>query len=343
MKNKKYSVHKHTVIANRLAFRVFMKQQGKSHLVADIEAQQIDLDSLPTDRVPLDAVTRDTKLAANVAQEPNLGLKIIDLVNINITPLYKAMDLARGPLKQYLDTIPLLMTLRLASRYFQVLSEVVLLEVEEIGRNKVVVNFIPTQPDDVSYHQIEGAVLGLTKLVSTFNDLWPQAVNFSHVPDQLDYSIYERCFRQTPNFAHEHTQLVYEIDEELALQDAPLLLNPMTNLLEHQFPDLNYRDKVILILNTILGFVEPTRENVAGFLNLSISSLQRRLKEEGHSYNSILLETRKQRAHDYLAKQHANIEDLAFLLGYRAKSQFFKAFKQWYKLTPAEYKAQLKS
>ncbi|NRA23856.1 MAG: helix-turn-helix transcriptional regulator [Oleispira sp.] len=70
---------------------------------------------------------------------------------------------------------------------------------------------------------------------------------------------------------------------------------------------------------------------------MSVSSLQRRLREEGTSFQKGLWVARKSLAHDYLIDQKMSATDVAFLLGYQFSSQFFKAFKVWVKMTPMEY------
>lgn len=42
-------------------------------------------------------------------------------------------------------------------------------------------------------------------------------------------------------------------------------------------------------------------------------------------------------AHQYLIEQELSATDVAFLLGYQSSSQFFKAFKRWYAMTPIVY------
>jgi len=78
-------------------------------------------------------------------------------------------------------------------------------------------------------------------------------------------------------------------------------------------------------------------------LSISIRTLQRRLDEEGHTFNELLLEVRKQRVVEYLSYQQITVEQLSLLLGYKAKSQFLKAFRTWFGVTPKEYRAKINS
>lgn len=43
----------------------------------------------------------------------------------------------------------------------------------------------------------------------------------------------------------------------------------------------------------MMGMIPPTRKNLADSMNISVSTLQRRLDEEGTSFQEVLEETRK--------------------------------------------------
>mgnify|MGYP000571274207 FL=1 len=73
-------------------------------------------------------------------------------------------------------------------------------------------------------------------------------------------------------------------------------------------------------------------------MSISVSTLQRKLRVQQTSFKELLLETRQTMAHELLITHQRNVSDMAFLLGYQSSSQFFKAFKKWFDLTPLEYK-----
>lgn len=340
MNKAKFSVHKQTVMANRIGFRMWANKNNKGDLIPGLDSRCIDLDAIVGDRVPLDIITSEVRRAAELANEANLGLKVIELVDIRITSLGMAIRQALLPLQQQELSLPLDRLLRLVGRYFQILSEVVGVEVAEVA-DGVVVSFNPCAPDDVSYHQVEGAVYGLVKLINSFDNSMPERINFSHVPDSLDYSIYQHCFGCLPQFSTAATQLFYRTDVCSEGDTLPLLLSPLVQLHEKQFPHINYAERIRLLLLTTLGFVEPTRDNIAGIMNVSVSSLQRRLRVDGVNFNQLLLAVRQQLVKKYLLTAGMTSEKLAFLLGYKAKSQFLKAFRQWFDMTPKQFREKL--
>lgn len=337
MKKTAVTVHKQTVMANRIGFRIWAGKNNKNALIPQLESQYVNLDEYTSDRVPLEIITREVRLAAELAQEANLGLAVIDLIDIRITSLGRAIQQVIRPLQQQQLALPVEVLLHITGRYFQVLSEVVAVDVCH-QREGICMTFSPRMPDIVSYHQVEGAVYGLVRLVAHFNQRMPDVVRFSHVPNALNYDMYLQCFDCLPDFAADQTQLIYQLQPQQEVMSLPLLLSPVIHLHEKQFPDLNYSERIRLLLNTILGVIEPTRDNIANIMNLSVSSLQRRLKQDQVSYHQLLLEVRLQRVKEYIHQPGMTSEKLAFLLGYKAKSQFLKAFRQWFGKTPQQFR-----
>lgn len=70
-----------------------------------------------------------------------------------------------------------------------------------------------------------------------------------------------------------------------------------------------------------------------------ISALLRR--ETGHSFSEILLEQRMKRAVILLKETGLSVEEISLMLGYSNSSNFYKAFKDYFHLTPREFIASL--
>ncbi|NCC00172.1 MAG: AraC family transcriptional regulator [Clostridia bacterium] len=60
-------------------------------------------------------------------------------------------------------------------------------------------------------------------------------------------------------------------------------------------------------------------------------------KELGRSFSEILLEQRMERAIALLKGTDLSIEDIAAMLGYSNNSNFYKAFREYYHMSPREY------
>jgi AraC-like DNA-binding protein len=87
----------------------------------------------------------------------------------------------------------------------------------------------------------------------------------------------------------------------------------------------------------------PSTATVARALGLSERTLQRRLKERGTSFERLLSEVRHQRMLELLSQQSLSVEAVARATGYRDPSSFHRAFRAWTGVTPAVYRARLKS
>ena len=74
-------------------------------------------------------------------------------------------------------------------------------------------------------------------------------------------------------------------------------------------------------------------------LRLSRRTLQRRLKAEKTSFQKVLEEVRRELAVLFLSDERLKSFDIAMLLGYSNLSTFTTAFKSWYDMPPAQYRA----
>jgi AraC-like DNA-binding protein len=77
---------------------------------------------------------------------------------------------------------------------------------------------------------------------------------------------------------------------------------------------------------------------VARRLGQSERTLQRRLGEEGLSFQKLVDDARRELAEGLLAKSHYSLAEVAFLTGFSEQSAFNRAFKRWMNQTPAAYR-----
>lgn len=91
-----------------------------------------------------------------------------------------------------------------------------------------------------------------------------------------------------------------------------------------------------LIANSYLHL--QSLEAVASIFNVSVRTLQRKLKEEGVSFLDIVEEVRKSLALHYIRRNSSSVKEIALILGYAESSGFVRAFKRWTGRTPADYR-----
>ena len=97
------------------------------------------------------------------------------------------------------------------------------------------------------------------------------------------------------------------------------------------------RDRIenFLLANAYLGI--PALEAVAANLNVSERSLQRKLQEEGVTYQQLADSTRKSLAIHYLNSGQYPVKEVSYILGYNELSAFNRAFRRWTGTTPVSY------
>jgi AraC-like DNA-binding protein len=74
--------------------------------------------------------------------------------------------------------------------------------------------------------------------------------------------------------------------------------------------------------------------DVARSLAVSTRTLQRRLQDEGTSYQEALTTTRESLANHYLRNETMSVGQISFLLGYENPNSFYRAFHSWTGETP---------
>jgi AraC-like DNA-binding protein len=87
-----------------------------------------------------------------------------------------------------------------------------------------------------------------------------------------------------------------------------------------------------------LGIGAFSRQEVADRLNMSASTLQVKLAQNGTSFQKILEDTRHELALGYMTQSRLSITEIAFMLGFSDLSNFIRAFKRWTGKSPTEFK-----
>lgn len=77
---------------------------------------------------------------------------------------------------------------------------------------------------------------------------------------------------------------------------------------------------------------------VASELGMSERTLQRRLTEEGTTFNQLLTQVRHNQAREYLSNPSLDIKEVAFLVGYEDQNAFYRAFRRWEGDTPSNWR-----
>jgi AraC-like DNA-binding protein len=178
----------------------------------------------------------------------------------------------------------------------------------------------------------------------------PRAVQFRHPPPAAAVlAQHERLFGVRPSFGAAVNALAFDqalLARPLPAAD-PLLSRVVVRHAEGLLAARPARpestgDRVRRLLAAALGDgeAEATLAAAAAKLHMSERSLQRRLTDEGTTFDVLLEDLRKGLALRYLSDRKVAIAEIAYLLGYSEPSAFHRAFKRWTGKTPTEARQQ---
>ena len=127
------------------------------------------------------------------------------------------------------------------------------------------------------------------------------------------------------------------------LSPNPALWSVFEPELQKRIADVTNADQtstqVRACLNEMLASGQTSIDDVAAKLSVSPRTLQRRLRDEGTSFQQILSQLRQEMAYHYLLKSDYSSQQIAFLLGYEETRSFFRAFRAWTGQTPEAIRA----
>ena len=195
---------------------------------------------------------------------------------------------------------------------------------------------------DFSYHQIDAvmaAVVGFINWLLARDDVVVEV----HLQHDVQSGVNQyREYYQAP--------VVFNQADNSLLFDSGLLELPLPGfdaslaILHEQMADSQLRR--LLEPNIITQVQEQlivcgcgvSRDVIANNMAMSSRSLQRKLQQEGSSFQQLFDEYRHQRSLLLLQDKQVSLADIAQQLGFSENSTFYRAFKRWQGITPGEYR-----
>jgi AraC-like DNA-binding protein len=149
---------------------------------------------------------------------------------------------------------------------------------------------------------------------------------------------YRNLFHVLPRFDSEYAALrfraswmdrpVLGADRERRRQAEENLAACAPSLLQHVYRAL----RVQLLMGECSG------NNVASALTMHRRTLNRRLQEQGTTFQHCLDQVRFEVACQLLSTSHVSLDDVAATLGYASVSPFMRTFRRWSGTTPAQWR-----
>ncbi len=174
-------------------------------------------------------------------------------------------------------------------------------------------------------------------------DVSPIAVHFIH--DAPDYRAeYEALFRAPCLFGADYNAFV--IPREAAQMCLPTADAALFRMMKRQAGALldrlprrqPFRSRVRDAIVAELAANGAGLKSVARKLELSQSTLRRRLRERGITYSALVDEVRRERARELLASSEASLEAIALETGFSHATALHRAFRRWFGVTPERFR-----
>lgn len=301
--------------------------------------------------ISLNAIHGNSPFEVSNQQMEIIWNEIIQLSNNELIGLYfgKSMQLAAlnivGQIIQTSNTVR--DALNHASSLIHLFTDFYAMHIEE-GQDTFTISFTKNQGFDnfpISQEQLGDFLITLTIYELSgliFQKSVPENVGLpSYSADKIkEYDFIFGCsVHWAENYALEFKKDFLKIPIITANHEIQSLLLKQVNQLQNPAAFHGSFSKKIfnyLIANSYLYTLSI--EAVARNFNLSVRTLQRKLKEEDISYLQIVEEVRKSLAIYYMLNSTSSVKEISCILGYSEPSGFVRAFKKWTGKTPTDYR-----
>jgi AraC-like DNA-binding protein len=242
------------------------------------------------------------------------------------------------------------MALQLLVKYHRLTSHVSDVAISRTGERTVVRQRV--KPDytplrlEIDEDHVTGILLVVRTLLGSHANADAIQVHFSHsrTGDMEDYVEYLGC---KPEFGTAETRVSLPtawLKRQLQTSDDTVedVCRLQCDALVRQLGPANELvDSVRRLILAVPPSRSPKLQEVAASLMMSTRTLERRLQAAGTSYRRIDNDVRMQLAGECLGAGYLSIKEVAYLLGYSQPGTFYRAFKNWYGVTPGEFQRSL--
>ena len=205
------------------------------------------------------------------------------------------------------------------------------------------------RPAYLEYHRViaEEFASGLWIVLS---DLLPPSIDLHRVRIDVDYAPpsyaarYGELLPADIRFDQDQTAITFPATwQQLPIQSADATIEQVCRaqcdvLLQGMGTGRQVVDDVWRLLLSVPSNRPPPLAEVAEAMMMSPRTLERRLLAAGTSFRSIQNAVRKSMAAQYVTLGSVSGEEIAYLLGYSQPSAFYRAFKDWFDMTPTQFR-----
>jgi AraC-like DNA-binding protein len=288
----------------------------------------------PARRHPLEVTTRLWRLAIEATGDPAFGIEVARHTGYQTFHALGFSLATSATLREALERI---------ARYFAIVTDAADVRLDPDGaRLRLSVQMRPSaDPADEAVDAFVAATVRLCRTLCgrAFN---PATVELRR-PAPADPAPFVRYFRVAPVFGAPLDALTFDrgaaedrlptANPEVARANDAVAADYLARL-----RDARLTPRARKVLEEQLPQGEPDPLVVARQLGVSLRSLQRKLAEEGTSFQQLLDDTRATLARSYLDEGRYSVSEITFLLGFGGMSSFSRAFKRWTGVSPSAYR-----
>ena len=288
----------------------------------------------PESRIQIDDYEKLWQAAIAKTGDDCMGLRVVTFLKPMTFHALGIALMAGATIRESLDRL---------QRYYKVISdEVAIRIIADTETTALCFTPFPNRPLPVaaSVDAFMAVSISYARLLDS-DQLNPAKVEFMH-PAPCRTKNFDDLFKAPVTFAAQDNRMYFynadilrplpAANDEIAIKNDEIAADYLARSEKER---IEYRVRLWLIES--LGAGEPSLEKIARSLGMSPRSLNRHLACRNTSYRRILTEVRKELARLYLRQKNLSVIETAFRLGYADSSNFTRAFKHWFGVSPSRY------
>jgi AraC-like DNA-binding protein len=287
-------------------------------------------------RIPVAKFYQLYELAADATNNPDFALDVGRLVFLRGLNLQLYMTTICHTFREYLKLMPSVLLLR------GDIGEVIIKPEGEL----LALIWLPLQADTAAQRHLSDEALAASAMIINSLCISPVTVKkakFTYTkPNNI--SKLEQLFGNNLSFDQDVTCLYFErssLSFPLVKFDYDSYSSGASSF-HGTFDQPQNVDSFLDSMTNAIVQMMPTGtvgiDAVAGELNVSRRTMQRRLSDRDTNFQQVLQEVRGNLAVRYLADKRLAVTEIAFLLGYADQASFSAAFKSWFGKSPSDYR-----
>ena len=287
-----------------------------------------DIQDDPSSLLDIKQMTALWKEVALITQMPHFGLIVGQHSNIKKNHIYNHLIKKSDSLLQVLEGLP---------SYYGKLSNSVCLTLNNTP-HLLGVTIAPLESVEISDMAIDAFFSSFVNIINDFVD----SDSFIHHVDLVRSK--PKSTRPWLNHFNCETKFDQEVNC-LWLNKSVLTQFSVKNLMLEKKMAINFEldkmsltEKIERLIHSSIANSEPTLDEIAAMLNMSVRSISRSLKDEGLTFRDILKHKRQELAVHYLTKTEEPILTISENLGYKNMGNFTRAFQVWFAQSPSHYR-----